>query len=204
MTHSSIDEPALPLAVGEHPPFPGAVKIATQDLAARPLSAQTKARKLALDVLYQAELRQADPAELLELALAVEPAKDRPLTHAIVRGVSEHRDEIDQLIVSSSDGDWAVARMAPIDRNLARIAVWEMRYSDRRTGVIIAEALRLADEFSTDNSARFLNGLLSAAARRIEQNDGTENTSEEAASINDRALDETADAAEIVDSTQSS
>lgn len=167
MTHSSSDEPALPLAAGEHPPFPGAIKIASEDLADRPLSAQTKARKLALDVLYQAELRDADPIELLELALESEPAKNRPLSHDIVRGVQAQRGEIDAIIAAAADGEWALGRMAPVDRNLARIAVFEMRAGWQQNGVIIAEALRLADEFSTDKSVRFLNGLLAAAARDI-------------------------------------
>jgi N utilization substance protein B len=122
-------------------------------------SRRTKARKEALDLLYQAEVRGVDPLALLhELDIA-----PRELTATIVRGVRNGLAGIDAAIMSVLPADWPLERQAALDRNLARIAVWEIM-SGTAAAVAISEAVALADEYSTDSSAQFLSGILGAVA----------------------------------------
>jgi transcription antitermination factor nusB len=87
----------------------------------------------------------------------------RELTTRIVHGIAEHQEQIDARIAACLDSSWTLERMPAVDRNLARIAVFELDYTDTPAPVIIAEAVRLAGELSTDGSPGFLNGLLSKA-----------------------------------------
>ena len=87
----------------------------------------------------------------------------RELTTRIVLGVAEHQQEIDQRIAESTSSTWPLERMPAVDRNLARIAVYELDYSDVPAPAVISEAVRLAGDLSTDDSPTFLNGLLSKA-----------------------------------------
>ena len=87
----------------------------------------------------------------------------RELTTRIVLGVAEHQMEIDQRIAESTSSNWPLERMPAVDRNLARIAVFELDYSDVPAPAVISEAVRLAGDLSTDDSPTFLNGLLSKA-----------------------------------------
>ncbi len=123
---------------------------------------QTKARKAALDVLYSAELRDLGSSEVLEFTQTQSGAQARELTRAIIDGVAANRREIDQRITAALSAKWTLQRMPAIDRNLARIAVWELHYTDTPAGVVIAEAVKLAGDLSTDESSAFLNGLLVA------------------------------------------
>jgi transcription antitermination protein NusB len=131
------------------------------------MTTRRRARKKALDVLYEADLRDASIGETLRATVArAEPP--RPLyldyTERVVRGVEEHLDRIDELIGSYAEG-WTLDRMPPVDRNLARIAVYELLYADDiDTPVAISEAVELAKQLSTDDSPRFLNGLLGRIA----------------------------------------
>jgi N utilization substance protein B len=126
-----------------------------------------KSRRRALDVLYSADLRDASPSAVLSETLArmggdVPP----PMGYAteLVEGVVAHADRIDELLASYAEG-WTLDRMPVIDRNLARIAVYEMVYRDDIDDVVaISEAVALAEELSTDSSPRFLNGLLGRIA----------------------------------------
>jgi len=159
----------LPLLPGERPPRPDAVKVrVTDDGTPHHHTARTKARKAALDALYQADIRGVDPLDLLEDASP--PA--RPFTQQIVRGVRFHGARIDQRIAESLAPDWTLERMPSVDRALARIATWEIEHTDAPDPTAIAEALSLADEYSTDDSVSFLNGLLgriaATASRRRE------------------------------------
>lgn len=158
-------EKALPLAAGEHPPVPGAVKVRSVDMAGRHHSARTKARKAALDMLFEADLLQRDPLESLEDRLATAGVQVRELTRELVRGVRMHNAEIDERIGQASAADWPIERMPRIDRNLARIAVYELDYTEIDARAAISEALELAEELSTDESAVFLNGLLGRVAQ---------------------------------------
>ncbi|WP_353810040.1 transcription antitermination factor NusB [Agromyces sp. SYSU T00194] len=133
------------------------------------MSARTKARKRALDMLYAADLRGVPVERVLadEAERAVgEPERQASWLYAreIVDGVIDHRAEIDELITSHSRG-WTLERMPAVDRAVLRIAVWEIAYNDEvPDGVAISEAVESVTVLSTDDSASFVNGLLSAVA----------------------------------------
>ncbi|HHU39567.1 MAG TPA: transcription antitermination factor NusB [Propionibacterium sp.] len=127
-------------------------------------STRTKARKRALDILYESELRDRPSAETLAERIGLGPV--RPFTIELVNGVIEHVDALDAVIEASLTGGWTLDRMARVDRNLARIALFEAVHTDTPAAVAIAEAVGLAGEFSTPESPAFLNGVLSAAVQR--------------------------------------
>jgi len=124
---------------------------------------QTKARRVALDILYAAELRGRGIVETFIEARDLASITVRELTTRIVHGIAEHQEQIDARIAACLDSSWTLESMPAVDRNLARIAVFELDYTDTPAPVIIAEAVRLAGELSTDGSPGFLNGLLSKA-----------------------------------------
>ena len=131
------------------------------------LSARRKARKRALDVLYQADLRDESIHPTLESYLGRLP-EPRPehlaYTVRLVEGVAGHLDRIDEVISSYAEG-WTLDRMPVVDRNLARIATYELLYVDEiDDAVAITEAVELARTLSTEDSPRFLNGLLGRIA----------------------------------------
>ncbi|WP_211240765.1 transcription antitermination factor NusB [Hamadaea tsunoensis] len=131
------------------------------------MPARRKARKRALDVLYEADLRDRNIARTLsEYVERLEHPRPEHLPYAVsvVEGVAEHLDRIDELIASYAEG-WTIDRMPVVDRNLARIAVYEILYVEEVDDpVAITEAVELAKELSTDDSPRFLNGLLGRIA----------------------------------------
>lgn len=127
-------------------------------------STRTKARKRALDLLFEAELRNRDLLTTLDEHVASNEPVVREFTAEIIRGIDEHLEAIDDRIDASCSDDWSLDRMPRVDRNLARIAVWEIDHSQAPAEAIIAECVSLAEEFSTDDSASFLNGLLAKVA----------------------------------------
>ncbi|KZX21406.1 transcription antitermination factor NusB [Rathayibacter tanaceti] len=133
------------------------------------MSARTKARKRALDILYNADVRQIPVAQSLraEAERAVnEPAREASWLYAreIVDGVIDHADEIDAMIAQLAKG-WTLARMPLVDRAILRIGVWEILHNDEvPDGVAISEAVEAATSLSTDDSAGFINGLLASVA----------------------------------------
>lgn len=126
-------------------------------------SAQTKARKAALDILFMADQRDASVAETFAEQRSLSGATVRELTRTIVLGYVDHAMAIDQRIAESTTSAWPLERMPSVDRNLARIAIFELDYTDTPPAAVIAEAVRLAGDLSTDDSPAFLNGLLSKA-----------------------------------------
>ena len=131
------------------------------------MPARRKARKRALDVLYEADLRDRRPADVMVDYVA---RLERPLpghlgyAQELVAGVAADLDRIDELIGSYAEG-WTIDRMPVVDRNLARIAVYELLHEDDvDDAVAITEAVELARQMSTDDSPRFLNGLLGRIA----------------------------------------
>jgi N utilization substance protein B len=134
------------------------------------VSARSKARKRALDILYGADLRGLPIAQLLaeeSARAAARPERESswPYARAIVEGVDEHREELDRLIIENAHG-WTLERMPVLDRTIARIGAWEILHNDEvPDAVAIAEAVESATVLSTDDSAGFLNGLLGAVAR---------------------------------------
>ena len=133
------------------------------------MGARTKSRKRALDILYGADVRE----ESINAALAVEQARNDAdpkranswaYARDIVVGITEHGDEIDELIETYSQG-WTIARMPAIDRALLRIGLWEILYNDEvPDSVAISEAVESAKVHSTEDSAGFVNGLLGRIA----------------------------------------
>ena len=137
------------------------------------MSARTKARKRALDVLYVADIRQIsiDDALVAETQRALDnPERNSSWGYAreIVQGVIENRPEIDELIETYSQG-WTIARMPTIDRAIVRIAIWELTHNDDiPDSVAISEAVEMAQSLSTDDSATFVNGLLARIASTVQ------------------------------------
>jgi N utilization substance protein B len=134
------------------------------------VSARTKARKRAIDILYAADVRQVSIPESLATEAeraASEPARLASWLYAreLVDGVVDHREEIDELIETYSQG-WSLARMPNIDRAILRIGIWEILYNDAVPhAVAIDEAVEAAKILSTDDSAGFVNGLLGKIAQ---------------------------------------
>ena len=130
------------------------------------MSARTKARKRALDLLFEAEQRGVDAGDLLRERLAT-PVTEAPLsefTADLVMGMLEHRGEVEELITTYSQG-WTLQRMPAVDRAILRLGAYEVLYStDVPEGVVISEWVGLATELSTDDSPRFVNGLLARLA----------------------------------------
>lgn len=139
----------------------------------RQMSTRSKARKRALDILFEAELRGLSPVEVLTdraqhyLEDATPPV--RVFTHELVHGVAEHSAEIDARIREALAPGWTVQRMPRVDRIAVRIAIFEIVHTDLDDRVAIAEAVALADELSTDESPVFVNGLLAKIARTPER-----------------------------------
>jgi N utilization substance protein B len=131
------------------------------------MPARRKARKRALDVLYEADLRDLPVATVLSAYLTrmEKPLPEHlPYAVSLVEGVNEHLNRIDETIGTYAEG-WTLDRMPVVDRNLARIAVYELFYvTEIDDPVAITEAVELAKELSTDDSPRFLNGLLGRIA----------------------------------------
>ncbi|MFN4002784.1 transcription antitermination factor NusB [Microcella sp.] len=136
------------------------------------MSARSKARKRALDMLYIADVRQVPISEVLgdearRAAAAPQRASSWPYAEQIVRGVDEARPEIDALIEQHAVG-WSLARMPVVDRAILRMATWELRENPEiPTAVAIAEAMELASVLSTDDSAPFVNGVLGSIAEDV-------------------------------------
>jgi N utilization substance protein B len=128
------------------------------------VAARSKARKRALEVLYEAEVRREPPADVLGRRAAEtgqQPLAEQAFVDRLVAGVAEHRDRIDELIATYSVG-WTLDRMPMVDRNILRLGAYELLWNDEvPDGVAISEAVALATELSTDESPRFVNGLLS-------------------------------------------
>jgi len=129
------------------------------------MAARSKARKRAVDLLYEADLRGADPVTTLadRVALADPPISD--YTIALVEGVTEHRQAIDELLSSYAEG-WTLDRMPGVDRAVLRVGLYELLWSTEvPDAVAIDEAVELAKLLSTDESPRFVNGLLGRVLR---------------------------------------
>ena len=118
------------------------------------------ARERALSLCYELDVR----GNCLDDLLCELPVAPAPYAVELARGVEEHHDEIDAVITKFADR-WSIDRMPVIDRNLLRIAVYELGWRpDIPLGVAISEAVDLAKRYSTDDSGRFVNGILGRVA----------------------------------------
>lgn len=123
-------------------------------------SQRRQVRERALGLLYEAEAKSVEMAELL----AAQELPLDPYAHTLVTGTAYHQDDIDARLEELSDR-WPVARMPALDRAILRMASFELSHSgDISVAVIINEAVELAHEYSTPASGRFINGLLSQVA----------------------------------------
>ncbi|GMA39935.1 transcription antitermination factor NusB [Mobilicoccus caccae] len=176
---SDVDEPDEPDASDDgwsSAPLPvpsslpeGAVQVdrpAPKGDRGRLTSARSKARKAAVELLFEAEQRGMNAGTLLDDRVA-HPTTQVPLrgyTVDAVRGVVDHWAEIDETIATYSRG-WRLERMPAVDRAVLRVGTWEIRYNaDVPAGVAVSEAVVLATVLSTDDSPSFVNGLLSRIA----------------------------------------
>ena len=126
-------------------------------------SSRHQARERALTLLYEAELKGIPPSRVV-VALPVDP--DRYALE-LIRTVEDRREEIDTLIGRAAVG-WELRRMAVVDRNVLRLALAELLASpDVPTAVVLDEAVELATAYSTEDSGRFVNGVLSAVAAEV-------------------------------------
>jgi transcription antitermination protein NusB len=123
-----------------------------------------QARRRAVDILYQADVVGRRPVDVLEERKAL-AEKVPGFTEDLVRGTAEHLAELDDLIGEHAEG-WTVHRMAAVDRTLLRLACYEILYRDDISpAVAISEAVAAAKELSTEDSGRFVNGILGRIAR---------------------------------------
>jgi transcription antitermination protein NusB len=129
------------------------------------MSARSKARKRALDILYAAEMRGQDPVAAMDEAIAEGEGPTNPWTEMLVRGVAAHRERIDELLTSYSQS-WTLDRMPAVDRNALRIGVFELLFVDEvPPAVAVTEAVALVRDLSTDESPAFVNGVLGSMLR---------------------------------------
>lgn len=120
------------------------------------MSARSKARKAAIDILFAADLRKTTPNQQ-ELALL--GREMREYTDQLITGVDENRRSIDSYIHTYAQG-WDMDRLPAMDRNILRIAIYEMLWGGIDHPIAISEAVKIAESFSTENSAKFLHGIL--------------------------------------------
>ena len=132
------------------------------------MSARSKARKQCLDLLYEGDIRSLAPADLLALRDVEDDGPDarpvREYTKELILGIAEHRRKIDELISTYAQG-WAMDRLPAVDRNILRLGIYEILWrKDLDDAVAINEALNLAKELSTEDSATYIHGVLGRIA----------------------------------------
>lgn len=132
------------------------------------MSARSKARKQALDLLYETDIRGTNLVEtLIARDIPAEGPDARPIrdyTRELVNGVSENRRKIDELITTYAQG-WDMDRLPAVDRNILRLGIFEILWSSAvPTSVAIDEALMLAKELSSDDSSKYIHGVLGRIA----------------------------------------
>ncbi|HEX2894710.1 MAG TPA: transcription antitermination factor NusB [Marmoricola sp.] len=129
------------------------------------MSARSKARKRALDLVFAAEARGRAPGEYLDEQLLSGDRPSNDYTVTLVRGVAERLGRIDELISTYAEG-WSLDRMPAVDRNVLRLGVFEVLWvDDVPDAVAVSEAVNLVRELSTDESPAFVNGVLGHIVR---------------------------------------
>ena len=129
------------------------------------MSARSKARKRALDLIFAAEAQGLTADELLTAQVEAGEGPANQYTTELVRGVHEHRARLDEVISSYAEG-WSLDRMPAVDRNVLRLGIYELLFSvDVPDAVAVSEAVNLVRDLSTDESPGFVNGILANVAR---------------------------------------
>jgi N utilization substance protein B len=135
------------------------------------VTTRREARRTALDILYQADVTDT-PSDSVCTDWRDAGRTVTPFAAELVAGVTQHQPEIDLLLEEHSEG-WTVARMAALDRSIMRVAVFELMHRpDIPTSVAISEAIEAATELSSDESRRYVNGILGRIAREVGRADG--------------------------------
>jgi N utilization substance protein B len=128
------------------------------------MAARSKARKRALDILFEGDLRGADPVGILAERVAAASPPVQGYAADLVEGVAAHRGRIDEILASYAEG-WTLERMPAVDRAILRLGAYELLWRDDvPDAVAIDEAVELAKSLSTDESPRFVNGVLGRIA----------------------------------------
>lgn len=133
-----------------------------------PVKARRLARAVALQSLYEVDVAGHEPGEVTEYHLGQSdlPPDGAEFTRALVRGVLAEREEIDKFVTLIAP-EWPLEQMAPVDRNILRLAIFELRYfRETPLKVAINEAVELAKRFGSDSSRRFVNGALGTFASK--------------------------------------
>jgi N utilization substance protein B len=134
-----------------------------------------KARENALQILFQLEFNRPQIEKVIDQFWKEKKASEeiRDYSNWLVKGIVSHQPEIDNLIQSLSD-HWRLSRMAHVDRNILRIAVFEFLYEKNiAAAIIINEAIEIAKKYSSDEAAAFINGILDAIRKRLEAGEGS-------------------------------
>ena len=127
------------------------------------MSARNKARKRALDAIFQADLTNKPIVEIQDDT----EIEDKKYSDILINGIKEHQVQIDSMI-SDSLTNWTIDRIPRVDRNILRVAVYELLFQkDVPVNVVISEAVKLAEDLSTDESASFVNGTLANISKKI-------------------------------------
>ena len=133
------------------------------------MSSRRQERRLAIEILFQADVTGTDGPTALEGWVGSGRLVPE-FTRSLVEGVSYHLQEIDRTIAAHSEG-WTVDRMASVDRTVLRVATYELAFGGEvPVGVAIDEAVRAAKDLSTEDSGRFVNGILGKIARELDPN----------------------------------
>lgn len=128
-----------------------------------------KSRELAVQILYQMEMKEASPKDVFVPFWESEEASPevKTFTNDLVDGIYRNKKEIDQLIEKHSI-HWKLPRMAVVDRNVLRLGVYELLYlHDNPTSVVLDEAIEIAKKFGTGDSSAFINGILDNIAKEV-------------------------------------
>lgn len=135
-----------------------------------------KARRRAVDILFEAESRDVDPVAIIEdrhtLSKAIEPvvAPVAEYTEAIINGVAIELDTIDAFLSEHIADTWVLDRLPSVDRAVLRVACWEMIYNpDVPVTTAVVEAVEIASQYSTDNASAYINATLDGMANRIDE-----------------------------------
>ena len=134
------------------------------DLEPTEVESRRAARERALELLYEAEAKDIPIAELLEQ----QPIAPADLALELVQGVAVHRERIDELLARLVAPKWSLDRLAAVDRSIMRLGSYELLAApERSVALVINEAVLLARRFGTDDSPRFVNGVLSSVASEV-------------------------------------
>ncbi|MBI2213586.1 MAG: transcription antitermination factor NusB [Acidobacteria bacterium] len=132
------------------------------------MGARRKARELALQMLFQHDVAGNDPDEIIETFEDIQRVRPniREFAIRVFRGTLEKQAEIDTIVVEQTE-NWRIERMPVVDRNLIRMAIYEMKYLDDTPKlVILDEAIEIAKRFGTNKSSQFINGILDGVLKR--------------------------------------